>query len=68
MANSGRPRQQKRKLLMSTTLNVFLYGAELSADSLWDNNRYKAGEKATQMVVPAYHTVSGEAAPLKKRC
>ncbi len=65
MSNIGGPRQEKRKLLMSTTLNVLLYGAELWADTLTKSNRRKSLEKvyrtAALRVASAYRTVSGEA-------
>ncbi|XP_036317690.1 uncharacterized protein LOC118732668, partial [Rhagoletis pomonella] len=65
MANIGGPTQSKRKLLMSTTLNILLYGAEIWADTLQKNNRCKilsrAHRTAALRVASAYRTVSGEA-------
>lgn len=48
MANIGRPTQEKRKLLMSTTMNVLFYGLELVADSLMKNNRRKPQRKVNR--------------------
>ena len=60
MSNIGGPKQEKGKLLMSTTLNVLLYGAELWADTLTKSNRRKSRTAALR-VASAYRTVSDEA-------
>ncbi len=65
MANIGGPSQEKRKLLMSTTISVLLYGAEIWADVLKKENRRKVLARvyrtATLRVASAYRTVSGDA-------
>nr|AMS38369.1 hypothetical protein [Bactrocera tryoni] len=65
MANIGGPSQEKRKLLMSTTISVLLYGAEIWADALKKENRRKVVARvhrtAALRVASAYRTVSGDA-------
>ncbi|OFC59617.1 hypothetical protein BBW68_15035 [Candidatus Erwinia dacicola] len=65
MANIGGPSQEKRKLLMSTTISVLLYGAEIWADVLKKENRRKVLARvyrtAALRVASAYRTVSGDA-------
>lgn len=67
MANIGGPMHSKRKLLMSTTHSILLYGSELWADALKTKHRRKplcaVQRTAALRVASAYRTVS-EAAVL----
>ena len=62
MANVGGPKPSKRRLLMSVTTSILLYGAEVWADALRIEKYRKriAGVQrlGAQRVVCSYHTVS----------
>ena len=65
MANIGVPSQEKRKLLMATTISVLLSGAEIWADAPKKENRRKVVARVHRTtafrVASAYRTVSGDA-------
>lgn len=65
MANVRGPTQSKRKLLMTTTNSVMLYGSEIWADALQKESRRKillAVQRTSALrVASAYRTVSGPA-------
>lgn len=65
MANTRGPRQGKRRLLMSTTHSILLYGAEIWADAL-DVKRYRkrltnVQRQGALRIACAYRTVSAQA-------
>ena len=65
MANIGGPTESKRRLLMSTTQSILLYGAEIWGDAVRQECRRKLLAKvqrtAALRVSSAYRTVSEQA-------
>lgn len=65
MANIGGPTQSKRKLIMSVTNSILLYGSEIWADALEKKNKRRVLEAvqrtAALRVTSAYRTVSAAA-------
>lgn len=65
MTNIGGPRSMKRRLLMSTTNSILLYGAEIWAEVMQKENYLKKPERVQRTsalrIACAYRTVSKEA-------
>lgn len=59
MANIVGPTQEKRKLIMTTTLNILLYGTELWADSLKKNNMHLVLAKEYRTTALPITVISG---------